>query len=330
MRAEITPSEPTKEIRVIVRLKNNRLLSLREKTGLSMVKASEAMGIRMDILMRYENLQMSPVTVDGEWIDSALQICIFYKVAPDWIWTDATMSVRKSLAVREIDAETIAAQLHPGKQSAQLLEDNADFGMVLGKFKDSLRHGYSNAGPDEPSDKLSDRDVQVLSERFGLGGGPEYKLHEIGEHIGVSRESVRHIECSALQKIKKILTRSNMVQSEAGPEIEPLYLWTNNRYYVVALSAEDAREVAPKSKLSESGWRKLKDDCVLRRILKSTQIRDACRCRARQRDHLMAKWMSNGHHVDCPVASTTMTAFEWVRQRGRGRVGTWVDCKELP
>ena len=51
--------------------------------------------------------------------------------------------------------------------------------------------------------QLSPREQSVLRFRFGLEGGQENTLLEIGRHFGLTRERVRQIQDSALQKLRK-------------------------------------------------------------------------------------------------------------------------------
>lgn len=50
---------------------------------------------------------------------------------------------------------------------------------------------------------LSERETKVLKMRYGLGGGKEYTLEEVGEEFNVTRERIRQIEQKALKKLKK-------------------------------------------------------------------------------------------------------------------------------
>ncbi|NNL84949.1 MAG: sigma-70 family RNA polymerase sigma factor [Myxococcales bacterium] len=50
--------------------------------------------------------------------------------------------------------------------------------------------------------KLTRREREILSWRFGLDGKPEMTLQQIGEKLGLSRERVRQIESEALDKLK--------------------------------------------------------------------------------------------------------------------------------
>jgi RNA polymerase primary sigma factor len=54
-------------------------------------------------------------------------------------------------------------------------------------------------------DDLPPREKEILFERFGLGGEAPVTLESIGQRMGVTRERVRQIEASALQKLRRRL-----------------------------------------------------------------------------------------------------------------------------
>jgi RNA polymerase primary sigma factor len=51
--------------------------------------------------------------------------------------------------------------------------------------------------------RLSDRERQILSSRFGLGGATELTLERIGHKLGISKERVRQIESRAQNKLRE-------------------------------------------------------------------------------------------------------------------------------
>lgn len=55
---------------------------------------------------------------------------------------------------------------------------------------------------DEVLSTLSDREARVLKLRFGLEGGKQMTLEEVGKVFGVTRERIRQIEAKALRKLK--------------------------------------------------------------------------------------------------------------------------------
>jgi RNA polymerase primary sigma factor len=54
---------------------------------------------------------------------------------------------------------------------------------------------------------LDDREATILRYRFGLDGGSEKTLEEVGAKFGVTRERVRQIQNLALRKLRKMIER---------------------------------------------------------------------------------------------------------------------------
>jgi RNA polymerase primary sigma factor len=54
---------------------------------------------------------------------------------------------------------------------------------------------------------LDPREATILAARFGLEGGPQKTLEEVGEKFGVTRERVRQIQNIALRKLRKMIEK---------------------------------------------------------------------------------------------------------------------------
>ncbi|MCS1411632.1 MAG: RNA polymerase sigma factor SigA [Verrucomicrobia subdivision 3 bacterium] len=54
---------------------------------------------------------------------------------------------------------------------------------------------------------LPAREALILDHRFGLSGGPERNLEEVGEFIGVTRERVRQIQNIALARLRRMIEK---------------------------------------------------------------------------------------------------------------------------
>jgi RNA polymerase primary sigma factor len=54
---------------------------------------------------------------------------------------------------------------------------------------------------------LNPREQSILRQRFGLDGGEEKTLAEVGEEFGVTRERIRQIQLEALQKLRQELMK---------------------------------------------------------------------------------------------------------------------------
>jgi RNA polymerase primary sigma factor len=54
-------------------------------------------------------------------------------------------------------------------------------------------------------EKLPDREASILRFRFGLGGGSERTLEDVGKKFGVTRERIRQLQNLALGKLRNML-----------------------------------------------------------------------------------------------------------------------------
>lgn len=59
---------------------------------------------------------------------------------------------------------------------------------------------------------LDPRERQIIGYRFGLGGGRERTLEEVGRKFGVTRERIRQLQNIALQKMRKALRKREELQ----------------------------------------------------------------------------------------------------------------------
>jgi RNA polymerase primary sigma factor len=62
---------------------------------------------------------------------------------------------------------------------------------------------------------LTPREEKVLKMRFGVGGGSEHTLEEVGQNFTVTRERIRQIESKALRKLRHP-SRSKMLRVFVG------------------------------------------------------------------------------------------------------------------
>ena len=67
-------------------------------------------------------------------------------------------------------------------------------------------------------DVLDPRERRIIAYRFGLGGGRERTLEEVGKKFGVTRERIRQLQNMALLKMRKALRkREELMIPEAQP-----------------------------------------------------------------------------------------------------------------
>jgi len=65
---------------------------------------------------------------------------------------------------------------------------------------------------DEMIQTLDPREAMILRYRFGLDGGSERTLEEVGEKFGVTRERIRQIQNIALKKLRKMIEKMEAVR----------------------------------------------------------------------------------------------------------------------
>ncbi|MCX8157933.1 MAG: RNA polymerase sigma factor RpoD/SigA [Verrucomicrobiae bacterium] len=64
-------------------------------------------------------------------------------------------------------------------------------------------------------ERLPEREYNILRLRFGLDGGPERSLEEIGREFGVTRERIRQLQNLALNKLRKMIESREAVRIAA-------------------------------------------------------------------------------------------------------------------
>jgi RNA polymerase primary sigma factor len=72
--------------------------------------------------------------------------------------------------------------------------ENLEDKTVIGMLQDMVKH-------------LDEREATILRYRFGLDGGAEKTLEEVGEKFGVTRERVRQIQNLALKKLRRMIEK---------------------------------------------------------------------------------------------------------------------------
>jgi len=61
---------------------------------------------------------------------------------------------------------------------------------------------------------LPEKEREVIIKRFGLDGGEDQTLEEIGQGLGLTRERVRQIETAALGKLRSVIEQKTMKQDD--------------------------------------------------------------------------------------------------------------------
>lgn len=63
--------------------------------------------------------------------------------------------------------------------------------------------------------RLQPREASILRYRFGLDGGQERTLEEVGQKFGVTRERIRQLQNLALRKLRKMIEKIEVISNAA-------------------------------------------------------------------------------------------------------------------
>ncbi|MDR2462474.1 MAG: RNA polymerase sigma factor RpoD/SigA [Verrucomicrobiales bacterium] len=150
----------------------------------------------------------------------------------------ATEMLLSQLGHAPTDAEIAAtAGLEPDdlERARSALVQVVSLDTTPGNLEDSKETNLSNTIPDEntvdPSKEivqkellenamaslntLNDKELKILSMRFGLHGHEEETLETIGKNFHVSRERIRQLQEIALTKLRRQLTDDSLIISDA-------------------------------------------------------------------------------------------------------------------
>ena len=83
-----------------------------------------------------------------------------------------------------------------------------------GSAKDELAAFLTHEQVEDLLSRLTDRERQVLSFRYGLKDGITYTLGETAKHLGITRERVRQIQNSAEKKLHTFLAAQEKINAE--------------------------------------------------------------------------------------------------------------------
>jgi len=107
------------------------------------------------------------------------------------------------------------ASRKPSSLDAPVNEDgDASFGDLIGDERavnpsDALESKNMHHEIDGMLDALNERESRIINARFGLDGVTPMTLEEVGREFGVSRERIRQLQTSALQKMRSVLRKKD-------------------------------------------------------------------------------------------------------------------------
>lgn len=174
----------TNDYRVMVKVRNNRIIKAIEKSGNSPgVKWCEANGLSYASVNNLINMLTSPVGKKGELTYTAERLCAVLGALPDELWSaEQVRPLERNFSELEM-SEFQVRSLLSGTQ--QYVEDFDNF-----ELKTKLIEAFA---------VLGEREANVLISRFV----DEKTFSELSKEMGVSSSCVQQIERRAIGKIRR-------------------------------------------------------------------------------------------------------------------------------
>jgi len=121
--------------------------------------------------------------------------------SPDEIAQKMAIPVSKVRKVLKIAQEPISLETPIGEEEDSHLKDFIEDRGAVSPV-DAVMHTNLREQTQSVLKSLTPREEKVLKMRFGVGGGSEHTLEEVGQNFTVTRERIRQIESKALRKLR--------------------------------------------------------------------------------------------------------------------------------
>lgn len=183
-----------KDYRVLVTVKNNRILRLIEAQGFTSVAAfCDHYRIAASLVGLYINQKINPFTKSGAWRGSVMKLAALLQVPPEALFSDEQLNpLENNKAEIEVDFADIRPLLeesYPDPLSQIIHEETAeDCGGI------PLTERLANLPP---------RQRKVLALRYGIDQDKPLTYSEIGKQFEITGTRVMHIEQSALRNLRE-------------------------------------------------------------------------------------------------------------------------------
>jgi RNA polymerase primary sigma factor len=103
--------------------------------------------------------------------------------------------------VRKMAQEPISLETPVGEEGDSHLGDFIEDPQAVSPAERAISLDF-RAQTEDVLSTLTPREANVLKMRFGVGGGGEHTLEEVGRPFAVTRERIRQIEANALRKLR--------------------------------------------------------------------------------------------------------------------------------
>ena len=188
------------DYRVKISVSNARIRRAVEAAGYrSVLQMCKLNGLQITPTFNLVNMKQSPLTKNGKWRKTVLDLADTLNVLPDDLFNERqkVIVLGKNTSSKDITESEMIAIAEQYVQDDRL-EDLQDNSAVREIAEEQVTKLLNN----EIFDVLPTRQREVLEMRFGFDGSPGRTLEEIGLKLGVHRERVRQIEAKALRRLR--------------------------------------------------------------------------------------------------------------------------------
>jgi RNA polymerase sigma factor (sigma-70 family) len=182
----------TKDFRVEVKIKNNKLLEKIEAAGFtSVAQFAKAHNISLSRIYKLVSMKDTALGYGGKLRPLTLKLSKIFQCLPEDIFPEAQITQkltnnRQFFTANESELVNLTASL----RSVSVSPERA---LILSDAQDVVKSMVA---------ELTPREQMVLDMRYGLTDGGEKTLDEIAKVMGFTRERIRQLEQNALRKMK--------------------------------------------------------------------------------------------------------------------------------
>ena len=195
------------DVRLVIRAKNNLLLSRIEERGFSSIAAfCQYANVAYAPVNEYICMRSSPRMKNGDWRKAALDIAEALGVVPEDLWSFEQQAMTESVKV----AEVVMSMAEYGRR---LAASNPERQIEARQYRDLIANAV---------DQLNPRERQIVRRRFGLETGEAETYNAIGKDFGVSGERVKQLEHRALRYMRGHLRKADITTATVDDVEEAL------------------------------------------------------------------------------------------------------------
>lgn len=195
------------DVRLVIRAKNNLLLSRIEERGFSNIAAfCQFVNVSYAMLNGYICMRISPRMRNGDWRKPALDIAEALDARPEDLWSSEQQAMTEPVKV----AEVVMSMAEYGRR---LAASNPERQIEARQYRELIASAV---------DKLDPRERQIVRRRFGLETGDVETYGAIGKDVGLSVTRVQEIERRAVRYMQGHLRKVGITKANVDDVEEAL------------------------------------------------------------------------------------------------------------